>query len=51
MKSTAVLTTIFATAAVVFADSCNRGGVYCGISLLNKGKLEHNPSFPRSPNQ
>ncbi|EMR62649.1 hypothetical protein MGN70_010943 [Eutypa lata] len=37
MKSTAVLTTIFATAAVVFADSCNRGGVYCGISLLNKG--------------
>ncbi|KAK7750021.1 hypothetical protein SLS62_008013 [Diatrype stigma] len=30
MKTTAVLTAIFATAAVVFADSCNRGGVYCG---------------------
>ncbi|EJD36522.1 hypothetical protein AURDEDRAFT_32161, partial [Auricularia subglabra TFB-10046 SS5] len=23
--------------SVVVADSCNRGGVYCGQSLLNKG--------------
>ncbi|KZV78016.1 hypothetical protein EXIGLDRAFT_561353, partial [Exidia glandulosa HHB12029] len=23
--------------ATVLADSCNRGGVYCGVSLLNKG--------------
>lgn len=24
-------------ATVVVADSCNRGGVYCGSSLLRKG--------------
>ncbi|KZV78112.1 hypothetical protein EXIGLDRAFT_561438, partial [Exidia glandulosa HHB12029] len=23
--------------ATVLADSCNRGGVYCGVSLLRKG--------------
>lgn len=25
-------------AMAVSADSCNRGGVYCGTSLLNKGE-------------
>lgn len=29
---------ILASATAVVADSCNRGGVYCGSSLLRKGK-------------
>ncbi|KAF9465348.1 hypothetical protein BDZ94DRAFT_1254337 [Collybia nuda] len=38
MKFTAVLAAIFIAApSFVIADSCNRGGVYCGQSLLNKG--------------
>ncbi|RYP43473.1 hypothetical protein DL770_011651 [Monosporascus sp. CRB-9-2] len=36
MKFT-ITTAVFATAGVVVADSCNRGGVYCGSSLLRKG--------------
>ncbi len=30
---------ILATVTAVAADSCNRGGVYCGSSLLRKGSL------------
>ena len=36
MKFTAALMTCL-LAAGVLADSCNRGGVYCGSSLLRKG--------------
>ncbi|KAH7025130.1 uncharacterized protein B0I36DRAFT_250870 [Microdochium trichocladiopsis] len=36
MKFTAIITTTI-LAATVAADSCNRGGVYCGSSLLRKG--------------
>ncbi|RYP46588.1 hypothetical protein DL768_007210 [Monosporascus sp. mg162] len=36
MKLT-IITAVFATAGVVVAESCNRGGVYCGSSLLRKG--------------
>jgi hypothetical protein len=39
MKVTStVLAVLFVAATSVFADSCNRGGVYCGSSLLRKGK-------------
>ncbi|KAK6224174.1 hypothetical protein LQW54_000323 [Pestalotiopsis sp. IQ-011] len=39
---TSILAVIFAAASAVVADSCNRGGVYCGSSLLRKGNYrEH----------
>lgn len=39
MKFTTVITAavFMAAPSFVIADSCNRGGVYCGQSLLNKG--------------
>ncbi|KAG5459444.1 MAG: hypothetical protein BJ554DRAFT_153 [Olpidium bornovanus] len=36
MKFTTVAV-ILASVTAVVADSCNRGGVYCGSSLLRKG--------------
>ncbi|OAQ80502.1 hypothetical protein VFPBJ_06087 [Purpureocillium lilacinum] len=32
---------ILASATAVVADSCNRGGVYCGSSLLRKGNYRN----------
>ncbi|KAI0193879.1 hypothetical protein F4808DRAFT_464641 [Astrocystis sublimbata] len=38
MQFSIAIAAIFATATTtVLADSCNRGGVYCGSSLLRKG--------------
>ncbi|KAH8658122.1 hypothetical protein BX600DRAFT_514638 [Xylariales sp. PMI_506] len=38
MKTATFLVTVIATiASSVLADSCNHGGVYCGVSLLAKG--------------
>ncbi|RYP31765.1 hypothetical protein DL767_005585 [Monosporascus sp. MG133] len=45
MKFTTI-TAVFATAGVVVADSCNRGGVYCGSSLLRKGKPPRQTLIP-----
>ncbi|KAJ6447101.1 DNA-binding protein hgh1 protein [Purpureocillium lavendulum] len=36
MKISTILAAVFVTVAT--AKSCNRGGVYCGSSLLRKGK-------------
>ncbi|KAH6651618.1 hypothetical protein BKA67DRAFT_660414 [Truncatella angustata] len=35
--TTSILAVLFAMTTSVVADSCNRGGVYCGSSLLRKG--------------
>lgn len=46
---TSILAVIFAAASAVVADSCNRGGVYCGSSLLRKGKKDFLDSYlPRT---
>lgn len=38
MKAATVFAAFLAAATSVVADSCNRGGVYCGSSLLRKGE-------------
>jgi hypothetical protein len=46
MKPTSFLS-IFALSLSVMADSCNKGGVYCGVSLLRKGKPPSSlPPYP-----
>lgn len=36
--TTATFTLMAALAGLVAADSCNDGGVYCGYSLIAKGR-------------
>ncbi|KAF2660302.1 hypothetical protein K491DRAFT_589482 [Lophiostoma macrostomum CBS 122681] len=45
MKTPTLITLLTAAlalpASLVLADSCNRGGVYCGSSLLRKGNYRN----------
>ncbi|KZV81108.1 hypothetical protein EXIGLDRAFT_844332 [Exidia glandulosa HHB12029] len=41
MKFINVVAIAIASLSGVLADSCNRGGVYCGQSLLNKGNYRN----------
>ncbi|KZV78111.1 hypothetical protein EXIGLDRAFT_784291 [Exidia glandulosa HHB12029] len=41
MKFNSIAALVLASVAIVLADACMRGGVYCGVSLLRLGNNHH----------